>query len=117
MTMASLVVLSALLGGLGRISTEVQRRIDIASCSSLLGVTSNVINSVIGGGSAQGLAFTPRRVELHTSGDEVRVEVGNITASLRFPVNLTPCHALCWGLTKLEAKWRDGKVALSVGGG
>lgn len=115
--MATFLVLSALLGALQPALAEVRCRMESACASSLLGVASNVVNSVIGGGSAEGLVFLPYRGELSASIDEVIVEVGDAKASTRFPVNLTPCSASCFGLVRVRAHWDGELVALRVGSG
>lgn len=118
----------ALIGALGLVSLlaslhavhpfvlDVRRRIESKCAYSVLGTTSNLINSVVGGGNVEGIVFTPLEVKLSSNGKVLLACCGDSKVELEFPFEISPINTSVKGLVRIRAEWVEEGVSLVVRG-
>ena len=112
----SLVSLLASLHAVHPFVLDVRKKIESKCAYSVLGTTSNLISSVVGGGSAEGIVFTPLEVELSSNGKFLSACCGDFRIELEFPFEISPLNTSVRGLVRIRAEWVEEGVSLVVRG-
>ncbi len=111
-----LVSLVVSLHGIQPFISDIERRVETGCVYSVLSAISNVVNSVVGGGSASGIIFTPFQVNLSVVDRILFASCGDYRADLEFPFEISPLNASIRGLVRIKATWSEKGVSLVIKG-
>jgi len=111
-----MVSLLASLHGIKPFVSDIERKIQAECALSVSGTISNLINSVVGGGSVEGIVFTPLHVKVSAGENVVSAICGDFKTKLEFPFEISPLNASLKGLVRIKAFWVEDKVTLVVEG-
>jgi hypothetical protein len=112
----SIVSLLASLHGIRPFVSDIEGRIEVGCALSVLGTISNLMNSVVGGGSVEGIVFTPLQVKLSAGDSIVSAICGDFKTKLEFPFEVSPLNTSVKGLVRIRAVWLEEKVSLVIEG-
>ncbi len=111
-----LISLLITLRALTPLASDVEKKVETSCANSVLSTISNLISSAVGGGSVEGIVFTPFRVNILASGNEVSTICGESKITLEFPFEIEPLNASVKGLVKIKAFWTGKSVKLVISG-
>ncbi len=112
----SILSLLASLHSIKPFVSDIERRIEASCALSVLSTISNLINSVVGGGSVEGIVFTPLQVKLTADDGIVSATCGNFEMKLEFPFEISSLSTSVKGLVRIKAVWADDGVLLVIKG-
>jgi len=112
----SLVGLVVCLHGIQPFISNIEKRIETNCAYSVLSAISNLVSSVVGGGSVKGVAFTPLQVKLSSLDGVISASCGDFEANLEFPFEISPLNISVKGLVRIKAVWTGEGVSLVIEG-
>ena len=96
--------------------SDIERRVETDCIYSVLSTISNLVSSVVGGGSVEGIMFTPLQVKLSVINGVISASCGDSRADLEFPFEISPLNTSVKGLVRIKAVWTEEGVSLVIKG-
>ncbi len=96
--------------------SDIERRVETDCVYSVLSAISNLVSSVVGGGSVEGIMFTPLQVKLSVIDGVISASCGDSRADLEFPFEISPLNTSVKGLVRIKAVWTEEGVSLVIKG-